>query len=197
MLDMIVLHAPPKSGKDHVGEYLRTTRENVILAKFAGPFKRGLQEMGLTLEEIEGSLKEVPSARFGGKSPRHVMETVGTLFREYDPDWWPKQLGNLLSMVEEGYVGSNVRPPLVVVTDLRFANEADWAIENGAVTVRIESDGALHLDPAGHVSRVALDPALFDYSLRNDYVGGDPSQIERDIDAVIEAEFGDLYPKRE
>jgi hypothetical protein len=59
----------------------------------------------------------------------------------------------------------------LVVTDVRFPNEADAIREAGGVVVRIERPGVgPHTDPGGwvHESDVALDHYDFDVTVKND-----------------------------
>jgi hypothetical protein len=59
----------------------------------------------------------------------------------------------------------------LVVTDVRFPNEADAIRQAGGVVVRIERPGVgPHTDPGGwvHESDVALDHYDFDVTVKND-----------------------------
>jgi len=89
------------------------------LVKFAGPLKRMLAAVGLTQDEIEGDLKEVPCDLLGGQTPRHAMVTLGTEWGRdlIHPDLWV----NLWRREAAKIVASGGR---VVADDCRFPNEA-------------------------------------------------------------------------
>ncbi|WP_271025265.1 deoxynucleotide monophosphate kinase [Rhizobium sp. RCAM05973] len=94
-------------------------RHGYRLVKFAGPLKDMMRAIGMTEDEIEGGLKEQPSATLLGKTPRHAMQTLGT-------EWGRNCIGEDLWIslwrrrVEEAVAGGN----RVVVDDCRFPNEA-------------------------------------------------------------------------
>ena len=84
-------------------------------------------------EMLEGSLKETRTLSFGGQSPRFAMQTLGT---EWGRDlmgssFWVDMLMNKARHYEK-----------VVVTDVRFPNEADAIERVGGLLVRIVRPGA-------------------------------------------------------
>ncbi len=89
------------------------------LVKFAGPLKDMMRAIGLTEEEIEGSLKELPSGTLLGKTPRHAMQTLGT-------EWGRNSIGEDLwiSLWRRRVEATLAEGCRVVVDDCRFPNEA-------------------------------------------------------------------------
>lgn len=73
---VIALTGVAGSGKSTAAKYLSEKGYECI--KFAGPLKRMLYALGLSEMEVEGALKEAPQDKFYGKSPRHLMQTIGT-----------------------------------------------------------------------------------------------------------------------
>lgn len=123
--------------------------------RFAGPLKAMMAALGLSPDEIEGHLKEVPCDLLGGKTPRYAMQTIGT-------DWAREMIAKDLwirawrAAIDRLPAGKNV-----VVDDCRFANEAEAVRVAGGHIIRICRSGA-GAGAAGHVSEqeMASIPAL-------------------------------------
>lgn len=68
---------------------------------------------------IEGDLKETPLVELGGKSPRFMMQHLGTAYRLlYTPDLWVRMVSNRV----RSYLNQGVS---VVMDDLRFPEEIE------------------------------------------------------------------------
>lgn len=97
-----------------LGEY------NYALFKFAKPLKDMLRALGLTEAEIEGSLKELPSSLFCNRSPRYLMQTLGTEWGRnlIGADLWVNLWEQQVKKVLQASIDN-----CVVVDDCRFPNE--------------------------------------------------------------------------
>lgn len=105
------------------------------LRKFAGTLKAMMFTLGLTLEHIEGNLKELPCELLGGKTPRHAMQTIGT-------DWGRDMISPTLWIdVWKHHVNNLPFNRHVVVDDVRFDNEADAIRDMGGTVIRIGRPG--------------------------------------------------------
>lgn len=105
------------SGKSTVADYLVTHRDFVRL-KFAQGLKEMVRALGLSDDEIEGVLKEIPCDKLNGRTPRYAMQTLGTEWgrTHMGQDFWV----NLL--VQKAHrLGFGVN---IVIDDCRFPNEA-------------------------------------------------------------------------
>lgn len=104
--------------------------------RFAGPLKAMMAALGLTSEQIDGSLKETPCDLLGGKTPRWAMQSLGTEWGRdlIAPDLWIRAWQHAVSQVPAGVP--------IVVDDVRFPNEAEAVRTNGGVIVRIDRPGA-------------------------------------------------------
>jgi hypothetical protein len=157
-----------RSGKDTTGEVMASILGLQRIA-FADPIKdavrailraQGVEEA--TIEEcIDGDLKEAPCPYLQDKSPRYVMQTLGT-------EWGRGMLGDdiwvkaALNRAANSSVGT-------VITDVRFPNEAEAIREAGGVVVRVfrsetEPDPAVCLHP----SEAGVASIVADYALAND-----------------------------
>lgn len=128
--------------------------------RFAGPLKDMLRALGLTEEEIEGALKEEPSSKLCGKSPRHAMVTLGT-------EWGRQMIGEDIWV--EAWKRA-VRPHLergvdVLTEDLRFPNEYEAVRSLGGIVVRVTRPG---LVPGDHESEQHALKFAADVEIAND-----------------------------
>ena len=85
-----------------------------------------------------------------GKSPRQLLQTLGTEWgREMiHPDLWTNAAGRRLRAVMDFGMATGM-----VVSDVRFHNEADWILENGGVLVEITRPNVQGVQP--HISENA------------------------------------------
>ena len=112
--------------------------------------------MPYRLSEVIGTLgwerakDEIPEVR-------RILQAFGTdAIRSIDEEFWVR------AGVQE--ISNNYRDP-VVVTDVRFPNEAQAILQRGGVLVRIERPG---FDGDGHATETALDDYLPDIVVSND-----------------------------
>jgi hypothetical protein len=129
------------SGKDTAADAL-VGFENV---KMAGALKAMLRTLleyqGVAAEMIDrmidGDLKEEPSEYLGGRSPRYAMVHLGTL--------WGRS-----TMADDFWIGIAERRiacfDKVVVSDVRFPNEAEMVRRLGGEVFRVERAGAAPAD---------------------------------------------------
>lgn len=114
------------AGKDSAAQVL--VAAGWVKVAFAGALKLMLHALmvsqGATFEELleatEGADKERPSKYLGGCTPRWAMQTLGTEWGRdrIGPSFWLDVWKRQVEAVADGCQG-------VVVTDVRFANEAD------------------------------------------------------------------------
>jgi hypothetical protein len=78
---------------------------------------------------VERSLKEQPTVL--GVSYRQLAQTIGTeIGRQITADFWVRVMHQRLQALE-------LRDENVVISDVRFPNEADWIRERGGYLVRV------------------------------------------------------------
>lgn len=163
---MIVgLMGPMNCGKDTVGRVL-INRHN--FARFA--FADAVKDAALALDPIvsAGEISDKPLrlsdviARLGSmeeakKHPevRRTLQRLGTeVGREViDPDVWVSIVSRRIRDISR-----------VVITDVRFPNEAAWIAEEGGVLVRIRRDGT---GGDAHASESVLEHIEADFEFDN------------------------------
>lgn len=128
------------SGKDTAAKYILDGKfDDSVLIKFADPLKNMIRtlltEAGFNPDQIEdmveGNLKEMPIMEFGGRSCRYLMQTLGT-------EWGREKVCDSLWIDITLNKIANSPKPIIVVTDLRFANELEAMRSVDAIIHRIE-----------------------------------------------------------
>lgn len=127
-------------GKDTVGSILhrRWTWGPVTRMAFADPLKVMAAELyGLAHERFHGDEKETPLPEWDGLTPRVIMQRLGTeVARTIHPDTWVRHLLRRAEAWAAQFQDGD-GPPLVIVTDVRFLNEARHIIEAGGEVWRV------------------------------------------------------------
>jgi len=162
---------------------------------FADPIKQiAYQLFGISKEELWGpSEKRV-------KRTRAILQQLGTEFgRKFDPDVWIKQTHARLLKWEFSGIDTcdllpsiNVKKPRVVITDLRFPNEAKLIAErwNGHVLKierpDVQRTGAEHQ----HESETAIDkidPRHLFQTLQNTKLPNFKTAVRHKVEQVLNA----------
>lgn len=131
---------------------------------FADELKRKIrEEFGLTIEQTDGDLKEVPTQYINeqGKAltPRDIMTLCGAYYRAIDPLYWVKVVFKRLN--ETPVIGVKK----IVITDVRFPNEVAYLKERNAKIIRINRPQELNIYkvPITDHTETQLDTYNFDY----------------------------------
>lgn len=132
-----------QSGKDTLADHL-VAQHGFEKYAFADPVKQICKIMfGLDNRQLNDPVqKEVVDDRWG-MTPRKMMQTVGTdMIREtWGQDFWVRNMDHRIrTSIHEGRK--------IVISDVRFRNEADWIKQHNGILVRIVDDrqqsGDLH-----------------------------------------------------
>jgi len=98
----------------------------------------GLREADALELITDPELKETPLPELGGKTPRYVMQTIGTEWGRncMGKDFWVNvAMAKAESLMERGFS--------VVIDDCRFNNEADAIVQRGGDMIRIQRPGQI------------------------------------------------------
>ncbi len=102
-----------------------------------------------------------------GVSGRHLMQSLGDWGRAIDPDFWVKALARSAGLACTSPPSRFPVHDRIVVTDVRFPNEAEWIRKQGGVLVHLSRDtAATTVRP--HVSEQHHATLGADLGLRND-----------------------------
>jgi hypothetical protein len=149
---LIGLSGPARSGKDTIGSMLQSAYYVQTLS-FAEPIREGLRGiMGLTDEHFHGTLKEV-TLPWLGKSPRQLMQTLGT-------EWGRAIINDNIWLILAGRKIDEWQElrEHVVITDVRFENEATFIRERGGVVWHIRRGDAPKVNAHASESGIAVQP---------------------------------------
>jgi hypothetical protein len=164
---LVGLTGPAGCGKDTVANMM--TKEGFTRYTLALPLKSGLQAMlGIPLEIWDDRVAKEQPLDWLGKSPRQLAQTLGTEWGRIcvDQDLWVKLMLRRWQWLRSG---SN---PRMVVTDVRFNNEAKAIIEAGGTVWRVQRPTVAFV--AEHVSENGVDSQFVTGVVKN----------EGDIDAL-------------
>lgn len=165
------------SGKDTVAEIL-SRQDDFVAISFAGPIYKAISEFtGLTPQELKDRDIKERTISWLGKSPRELLQTLGTEWgREVvSEDIWIK----IALRRAAQYEGSRWS---VVITDVRFDNEAEAIRAAGGQVWRVERPGAGLEGPAGgHASEAGISDRLVDQVVWN---AGDLGDLKESVYAA-------------
>ncbi len=145
------------SGKDTFAKYFIEQHDFTRYA-FAGPIKRMIEAgFGLTPDIWDDREKKEQEIEWLGRSPRYLAQTIGTE--------WGRELvhADLWLLLAEQ---ARCRHDNLIITDVRFDNEAQWIKEHGGHVVSIEARG-MAVDNQKHASEGGVHPAYIDITVRN------------------------------
>lgn len=132
--EIILLRGKAQVGKSTTANVLQCDY-GYLVDSFAYPIHLFVTTMmGRAHWEVPGSLKNVPQEVFGGKTPRQVMQSLGTEWGRdmvYQKIWTTRVINRIRPLVEEGYVK-------FVISDYRFDNEYSDLVEAfGSDAIRV------------------------------------------------------------
>jgi len=119
---------------------------------------------GVSMHEmLDPILKEQTLARWPYKSPRELLQQIGTdMFRDYIPDTWIENWKNRVKTALKRYDG-------VVCSDCRFLNEASAVAAMGGVLIKVDDPRKVRTDVASlHQSEMEIDLLPIDGLIIND-----------------------------
>lgn len=141
-----------RCGKDTVAKML-----NIPEYHFSKPMKDACRIIfGWNDEHLYGELKEVVDPNFG-VSPREALQTLGT-------EWGRGMIDNHI-WLKRAQIEINNHSSLVV-SDVRFDNEARLIKQNGGVIIEVVRD--VKVDVRQHSSEAGINRNFVDYIIHND-----------------------------
>ena len=150
------------AGKDTVGSYLAGFYDFKVMA-FADPIRAAIGvAFGLMPSHFKPENKE-SVIDWIGKSPRQLMQSFGTEWgrAHVANDIWVRAMEKKLDTERRRGTGA------VVITDVRFPNEAELVRKLGGEVWRIIRPDAATTQHASHASERSGDAILPDYALFN------------------------------
>lgn len=155
---ILALTGPKGVGKSTFAKQLVKYNRNfygAAILPFAGPLKNMLQLI-LPPEAFTAEGKEDTALGLCGKSPRYLMQTLGT-------EWGRKTIGEDIWVEAMRRSIATANAKVVIIDDLRFANEAELVQELDGVIYRVTRSGVEYTD--SHASEVPLSSEYLDGSI--------------------------------
>ena len=163
---LIGLHGKAGSGKDALGRLLRSQLDKSLRMAFADPVKSAAAVIFDVKHDVAHSpeFKEWYSS-YWGLTGRQMLQLLGTeaIRGTFGQDFWVKRWRlEAESFLNAGYP--------VIVTDVRFENEADAIREMGGTIVHVIRPNWQALDGSegAHASEAGIQLQLWDYTVSND-----------------------------
>lgn len=162
-MNLIGITGAAGSGKSTMAGLLVNEHRYTRL-RFADTIKRMtmalLVEAGIghsvAVEMVDGFAKNDAIPFLGCKTPRHIMQTLGTEWgrKLIDPDIWISILNHQIEPLN--------RTQYVVIDDVRFENEAAMIRKRGGRIIGIEGRGGI---AGGHESEAGVAPDMTYYNV--------------------------------
>ena len=147
-----------RTGKTTCSNFLVNDYDFKSIA-FADPIKEAMKiAFDLNYEQLDGKLKEVVDERWG-LSPRQLFQKFGTDFARnvIGQDVWIRRMKIELSKMKNENI---------VVSDIRFPNEAIAVKEMGGYLIKICRKG-FEVDENSHISEKLIDKIDYDVLIEN------------------------------
>lgn len=174
---LIGLAGLARCGKDTAAEIL-SSQLNLHRYAFADPMKRMLEQV-FGDNFVSGDRERIDP--ISGVSYRTLMQTLGTEWgRSVQPDLWTRVAAAKWEWVKEGMpwetelgrisnmqLGREELNQGMIISDVRFDNEADWIRSAGGLIIHIRRPGERPVGVDGHVSEQGVTPHGQDYFLVN------------------------------
>lgn len=170
-MKLIGLTGKARSGKDTVAAFLKDY-DGFQRVAFADPIKvSSLALFGLGPEYLElDGLKELPHP-FWGISPRQMWQVLGTecMRENFGHDFWIRRAQLEIDVIK-AFALNEEREAAIVITDVRFDDEARFIRQQGGVVLRVvrpHHDNGL-ADRSRHASERGVDDQLVNATVSND-----------------------------
>ncbi|WP_295842560.1 adenylate kinase [uncultured Xanthomonas sp.] len=162
-MKIIGIHGRARSGKDTLARFL-VDHHGFHRVALADPLREFVSAItGIPYEAlVDGPAKEEPLSWLNDRSPRYMMQTLGTEWgrQMVDDQLWLKVAHRRVEEArKQGYAG-------VVIPDVRFDNEAEFVSDLGGTVVEVVRPGVAAV--AAHSSEAGVSPDLIHFTVHND-----------------------------
>jgi uncharacterized protein involved in tellurium resistance len=184
-IKLIGLAGQAGCGKDTVAQILCGTQEFRRIA-LADPIRRGISEMfGLHESYLTNrDLKEIPHKDLCGKTPRYLMQSLGTEWGRncIDLSVWLKIAQREIDYISGIAESQTTYIRGIVVSDVRFEGEAKWIRDQGGVVWHIKRPNNPYQIDQTHESETQLAIDELDEIIIND---GDTDDLFEDVALLL------------
>ncbi|RMG24170.1 MAG: hypothetical protein D6732_24030 [Methanobacteriota archaeon] len=160
---------PAGSGKNtaasFMADYLTSKGFVVVEMSFAEALKKGASEFfGLPMSVFHDRERKESVDPYWGISPRRMLQILGTEVARthFGEDFWIRRL---VKEIQSQGIDNNA--DFILITDVRFDNEADFIRENGGRIVFLRREGVLQGQSANHASEAGVVLRDGDFVINN------------------------------
>lgn len=153
----------------------KNTAADVVVDMVSGEYKVGDLAFGDNVKKAAAELFDIDIKKFyfnkhdmstfWGMTHRAMLQQIATdVARQFNKDFWVKRLAKDYAKVIK------IRnPDVVLITDVRFINEAEWIRKKGGIIIEItrQVDSALSYCEQEHVSEAGIPQELINKTVTN------------------------------
>lgn len=170
-MKLIGLTGPAGAGKDTVAAFL-SSLHNFDQFALADPIRFAIMGMfGLSITDMNNRQAKEMTIDWIGKSPRQLMQTLGTEWgrRHVADDIWLRIAARKIETFHAANQFHDIPAAGIVVTDIRFENEAAWLRGQGGQLWHIHRPNATCLagESAQHASEAGVTRQPGDIQINN------------------------------
>jgi len=158
---IIGFHGPAFSGKDSAALVIKELYPNTDIFAFASPLKEACKILfNFSHDQLHNPIiKETVDERWN-RSPREIFQWLGTdiLRQQINQDFF---VMNMKQRIEDS------KADYIIVSDIRFDNEAELIRSLGGKVIGIERTGAKTTKHSGHITEKGISPELIDAVIEN------------------------------
>lgn len=180
-------------GKDTVGKMINTMAyQRFEIRKFADELKYMTRILlNCTIEQLESiEYKNTPIAAMGGKTPRKIMQLLGTDFGRHmiTQDVWVNALMmdyKKFFLPDDDFLRLGLPSgdyPKWIITDVRFPNEVRAIKERGGLLIRVMREATVDASHASETSLDDINADKFDYTIVNN---GTLNELNKQVREIL------------
>lgn len=158
---IIGFHGLAFSGKDTAALAIKSLEPNTDLFAFASPLKEACKILfNFTYEQLHDPIMKEKIDECWGKSPRQIMQWLGTdiLRTHINQDFFVMNMKQKIESSKANYI---------VVSDIRFDNEAEFIKAMGGKVIKIIRSDAKTTDHSEHITEKGISSDLIDTIIEN------------------------------
>jgi hypothetical protein len=156
-----------RSGKDSVSKVIQELHpDHVSVYSFADPLKKAV--CNLFSIQITEENKESPLPFWDNVSPRYLLQRTGDKVKELFPDIFIRSMYSNIQN-EMNKIQKQEKEHIILITDIRFNNEAEFVHSLGGFIIEINADKRLSntTDDDTHCSEKGIDQDHIDCVVYN------------------------------
>ena len=155
---IIALTGPKGVGKTTIAKEIEARDwQNRCILSFADPLRRMMSQLIPMSLMTDQDRKEKPLEWLGGKSPRQLLQSLGT-------DWGRDMVSETIWIDAMRRMISDQSFDVIIIDDCRFENEAQMVRDMGGIVVGLERDGIAYTGEHKSETPVPAD-AIIDASV--------------------------------